>query len=655
MSKLPFLLAFAILLGPIPQGTAQTFRNGDVSDEAKVVSPDLNQQFPFGYNPASITCGQFNDDNGDGQASDADFADCATLQGEVPVGSPQPTESNLCLLSNSGVQNNSPTQFDDGYGQGFGANILGVSTIAGSIRSGALDGSGFDDLVGLLAGPRGSFPLPLRTVQNADFTTNTGDDCTVVMPTAGNATDADWQVVTISEQGTLQQQGERGMELFDCDGDGDLDSVVAVSNAGDSNYYINVNINDGSGLITGPNQFFTQISIGTDASEPAVLDTGDFNGDGILDVAFASNGDDTDSLAICYGEGSVDDCSFTCNVQVDLDALTSFNADPTSLEVADFNGDGNPDVAIVLPDSDALGYFFNNGSTAATGPNFSAASSQLVDTLPPSNNAPYAVVSGFFNLDDVPDAAVTNGGPSFFPVPSAVPIAFGKGGTQSVPGNVVVINSDGSGGFLLVEPLALPVSTIAGIPFANPDAIDAKDFDHCGGDDIVALAEGPLALPAADVVAKHATFWYNIDEPPVATAVTPLSGDVDSPIAVSATCSDPTNDDRSFSWTIVGPAGSTSSMTPSSGALTGTNTDISGSFQGDTPGDYVLTLDCSSCDLSATTTVLITLNQQTLFTQGGCLASLSGTAEFSSTQKLLGILGFVLPALWFAWKRRRHA
>ncbi|KAB2837896.1 VCBS repeat-containing protein, partial [bacterium] len=439
----------------------------------------------------------------------------------------------------------------------------------------------------------------------------------VVNPVAGSTTDVDWQVVSISEQGTLQGDGERGMELFDCDGDGDLDSVTAVSNAGDQNFYINVNLNGGSGLIPGPNQFFTQQTIGTDASFPSVLDTGDFNGDGILDVAMANDGDDTDSLAICYGDGTLDDCSFTCSLQVDLEALTGFNADPTSLEAADFDGDGDPDVAIVLRSSDALGYFFNNGSGAATGPNFSAAASQLIDTLPPSNNAPFAVVSGFFNLDDVPDAAVTNNGPSFFPV---VPITFLKGGTQSVPGNVVVINSDGAGGFLPVEPLSLPVSAVSGVPFANPDAIDAKDFDHCGGDDIVALAEGPLN---ANEVSKYAAFWYNVDEPPVVTAVTPLTGDVDEVIPVTATCSDPTDDDRSFSWTIVGPAGSTSSITPSSGALIGTAVDIAGNFQGDTPGDYTLTLSCVSCDLSATTTVLITLNQQALFTQGGCLASLT--------------------------------
>lgn len=635
------LFAACLLFGSPQEAGAQTFINNDVTAESRTVSPPITLNGSIN-NPQTIACGQFDDDDGDGSAGPGDFLDCATLQEQGPSSSPEPAEA-LCILLNSAQSSASPNQFNEGYSLTNGINFILQFDINGTLRAGALDGTGFADLVGVIAAFSGGTPLPLFTVANGDFTTDNGIACSDPAPPAAPSTQAVWET-GLAQQATVQGQGERGMELFDCDGDGNLDSVTGVAHAATSDFFIHVNMNDGSGLqdivpLTGV--IDTTLSIGSDEVRPSVVDTGDFDGDAIPDVVFVGDGrPGNDGVAICLGDGA-DPCGFTCTNQVDLldfQQVPKASPDviPTSVEAADFDGSGTPDLAVVLGDPDnVVVVLFNDGTGQ-----FSSASSLVLN---PSSGGvfPYAVRSGSFNLDDAADLAVTN----FSDDPA-------------VASTVAVFNSDGSGGFLPLETLSFPAPPAPGANYIEADAVETGDFDHCGGDDIVALAGSPLAavpgLPikfgnVTPTLIKQAHFWYNADEAPTVTAVTPLTGDVDEPIAVSATCADPTLDERSYVWTITGPSGSASSITPESGTLTGTAVDIAGTFQGDTPGAYTLTLACDSCDLSATGTVLITLNAGNALTQGGCLASLTPQAEARTKGTYLMLLllplGFLLKRL----------
>jgi hypothetical protein len=121
-------------------------------------------------------------------------------------------------------------------------------------------------------------------------------------------------------------------------------------------------------------------------SEPWSIASGDFNGDGIPDLAVAnSNGN---SVTILLGKG---DGTFTQAASVPT------GIDPVSIAVADFNGDGKLDLAVANLNSDSVTILLGNGDGT-----FTAAAS------PPTGYDPCSIAVGDFNRDGVPDLAVAN-------------------------------------------------------------------------------------------------------------------------------------------------------------------------------------------------------------------------------------------------------
>jgi hypothetical protein len=77
------------------------------------------------------------------------------------------------------------------------------------------------------------------------------------------------------------------------------------------------------------------------SSSPSAIAAGDFNGDGIPDLAVTTNnGDSTDSITILLGKGDG-----TFNVAT---GSPMFVSEPTAITVGDFNGDGILDLAVTL-------------------------------------------------------------------------------------------------------------------------------------------------------------------------------------------------------------------------------------------------------------------------------------------------------------------
>lgn len=122
---------------------------------------------------------------------------------------------------------------------------------------------------------------------------------------------------------------------------------------------------------------------------PNDIVVGDFNGDGIPDLAVVS----CVSMSIFLGNG---DGTFTLkSTQVVGHASSISNA----IAVADFNQDGILDLALASGYGNSVKVFLGNGDGTFT---YSAS--------PPTGNDPAGIAAGDFNGDGIPDLAVTNAG-----------------------------------------------------------------------------------------------------------------------------------------------------------------------------------------------------------------------------------------------------
>src|SRR5215831_10388909 len=166
----------------------------------------------------------------------------------------------------------------------------------------------------------------------------------------------------------------------DFNGDGVQDLVVANSGDFDSG---NVSVLLGNGDGT----FQTARSLGA-GSNPSSITVGDFNGDGIQDLAVANNGFSSDSVSVLLGNG---DGTFQAAVNFGVGIR------PAVVTVGDFNGDGIQDLAVANNGSNNVSVLLGNGDgTFQAAVNFGA------------GDRPVSVAVGDFNGDGRLDLAVAN-------------------------------------------------------------------------------------------------------------------------------------------------------------------------------------------------------------------------------------------------------
>ncbi len=135
-----------------------------------------------------------------------------------------------------------------------------------------------------------------------------------------------------------------GVTLLDVDGDADWDLVS-------TNYASNVirqRINNGSGNF-GLSDAFTTIEAGGNGEWP--IASGDFNNDGIFDLAVGLA--DSESVSILLGIG---DGNFAAPQTINVGGLTR------SLALGDLNGDGNLDIAASNGSSNNAATIFGDGA-----------------------------------------------------------------------------------------------------------------------------------------------------------------------------------------------------------------------------------------------------------------------------------------------------
>ena len=217
------------------------------------------------------------------------------------------------------------------------------------LASGDLNGDGFADLIAVdlannnvnvfLGNGDGTFqPMVSYAVGNTPYSAVVGDfdqdgnlDVAVT-----NSADNTVSILLGNGDGTLKPQityavgsGPRTLALADFNGDGFLD--LAVTNFNDNTVTILLGNSDKSG------NFQVQGPAPATGANPAGIAVGDFNGDGLADLAVTNFGANTLSVLLGKGDGTFQpQVAFTANI----------GASPYPVAVGDFNGDGIPDLAV---------------------------------------------------------------------------------------------------------------------------------------------------------------------------------------------------------------------------------------------------------------------------------------------------------------------
>ena len=219
-----------------------------------------------------------------------------------------------------------------------------------------------------------------------------------------------------------------GVATGDFDGDGDIDLATTVDNPD----RIILLLNDGAGHYTlGP------VTLLPRSSSPQDLVAGDLNGDDVVDLAVAIR-DPQGSVLIMMNNGGG---TFV------LTGSVAVGARPRGLAIADIDGDDDLDLAVANRDSNTASVLTNDGAGGFSAATFAA------------GNEPRATAFVDFNGDGDLDLAVT------------------------IHDDRTVATFVNNGG-VFVPSAILPVG-----PFVRPDGITAADLDGDGDDDLAVATD----------------------------------------------------------------------------------------------------------------------------------------------------------------------
>jgi len=178
------------------------------------------------------------------------------------------------------------------------------------------------------------------------------------------------------------------VSIGDLDGDGKADIVVANVNSNTISVFLNTS--SGSGSISYADK--VDFIIGT---SPYSVSIGDLDGDGKADLSVALNSSSGTLSAFRNTSSGAGNISFSSKVDF------TTGANPESIAIGDFDGDGKPDLVVVNGNSNTISVFLNTSSGSG-----SISYADKVDFI--TGSLPREVSIGDLDGDGKADLAVVN-------------------------------------------------------------------------------------------------------------------------------------------------------------------------------------------------------------------------------------------------------
>jgi hypothetical protein len=435
--------------GPLPEGVAHADFNNDGHQDLVVANDNANDvdlflgtgtgTFTTPGTQIALSTGSdpgtiiAQDLNGDGNA---DFAIDALSIGQIQV-----------YYGTGTGSFSAPTEISVGLNSASTPYIIAV---------GDLNGDGKPDLVTTNFGD-GTVSVALATANGFQSATTFASG------------DSPWTVV-----------------IADVDYDGNLDLVTTNFGSNNNEYSVSAFMGLGDGTFALPADHLVAAGGGV---QPTRLKVGDLNKDGIPDVVVANSGNNT--LTVLLGTSSA-----ILGAPQTL-SLPATSTAPLAVAIADFNGDGNLDVASANHGSGDVTVFLGNGSGG-----FSTGTSY------PAGPNPTGIVARDINGDGWSDIVVSNDDLC---------------GTAA---GASVLLGEGTGTFGIPTPIASP----------NSDAIVSADLNNDGWPDLILIDSGDdqiNVLLATGNGGYGAPITTTTGSEPTAVTVGDLDGDTVPDLVIS--------------------------------------------------------------------------------------------------------------------------
>ena len=227
----------------------------------------------------------------------------------------------------------------------------------GTFTTGTALTTGLDPVSAVAGDFNGDGKLDLAVVANDDVDCDDGSKCSEIDIFLGNGdgTFTSGTTVQVFNEGAAPGQ----LIAADFNGDGKTDLALATSINSVGSVFVYLGSGDGT---------FTSTSSSAVSAVPTSLVSGDFNGDGILDLAVAEGSSPAAEILIGNGDGT-----FTLG-----SPLTTNLSTPQSVTTGDFNGDGILDLAFADSSNGILTVLLGNGTRGVGDGTFTEKSGQPV-------------------------------------------------------------------------------------------------------------------------------------------------------------------------------------------------------------------------------------------------------------------------------------
>lgn len=275
----------------------------------------------------------------------------------------------------------------------------------------------------------------------------------------------------------------------DFNGDGKLDLAVVAPGCSPGQNGVAILLGNGDGTFT------AKPTLASPLASPVSAVVGDFNGDGKLDLAVVDRGTSGDMVFVFLGKG---DGTFQAPTSVNLGVSAAVNI----IVAADFNKDGNLDLAVSFMNQTAVDVILGNGNGTFQAPRVLAL---------PTGNGGWGLAVGDFNNDGIPDLVATT------PNIGGISVFLGKGDGSFTP-----VNNPQTG--------TLPTAYGA-VPFGGATSVAVGDFNKDGKLDVIvglsgvnAAASVAVLLGNGDGTLQSETLFETADSPSF-VSVADINGD----------------------------------------------------------------------------------------------------------------------------------